>query len=225
MIQLSYSSLSILHDRPHCWLNKMMGIPQPEKPEWAVGKRIHRIVQDHVAGIKPDERFSHIDYKFPVVEEVDFDERCKFELDMAEMIDKYGKFISGGMVNVVNPRYKIIGFRDGSNFDERRFLEIKSSDPVWSLSRFKKSFQRKIYTLTGEFDECLLITLPKDESRWSENTIKTYLLKATEQDKVDAMKYILDGIKILESGNFTTDLVDGKCIDRWCYWGANCQFK
>ena len=215
MIQLSYSSLSLLHDRPHCWLNKTIGIPQPEKPEWAQGKKIHKIIQAHVSGKKAHPHLKHIKYKFPIVEEVEFDERCRFEIPMA-----------AGMKSGKVEKYKIIGFLDGLDLKNKRFLEIKSSDPVWTLGRFQRSIQRKLYALAKpKFTEAILIACSKNEAIWASEKPKVYKVPLTPQDKSEAVDWIMEGIKILVSGNFTTDLVGGKCLDPRCYWGENCQFK
>jgi len=191
-----------------------MGIPQPEKPEWAQGKKIHKIIQAHVSGKKAHPHLKHIKYKFPIVEEKEFDERCRFELP-----------ITAGMKSGKVEKYKIIGFLDGLNPEEKRFLEIKSSDPIWSLARFKKSIQRKIYSLNKGFEESILITCSKVIDLWEAQPPKVYKVPLTMQDKSEAVDWIMKGIQILVSGNFTTDLVDGKCVDPRCYWGVNCQFK
>lgn len=206
MIQLSYSSLNILHTCPHNWLNKQMGIPQPEKPEWAQGKKVHQIIQAHVSGKKQHKDLKHIKFRFPVVEEKDFDDRCRFEFD-------FGKGF-------------VIGFMDGIDEKSKRFLEIKSADPQWSLGKFQKSMQRKLYAhARPEFTEAILITCSKNIDSWMRNPPKVYKVPLTEQDRKDAFEWILAGFEILESGNFTTDLVDGKCLDPRCWWGASCQFK
>lgn len=218
MVTLSYSSLNILHTCPHNWLNKQMGIPQPEKPEWEIGKKIHRIIQDHVSGKKLDPRFRHIKYTFPIVEEVDFDPRCKFEFNLDWSAAKIKKVPSG--------TYRMIGFTDGLNFEKKRYVEIKSADPLWSLIRFKNSEQRKIHAIAWpELEEAVLITCSKYMDKWKREPAKIYKVPLTQQDRAEALYWIVGGIRILESGNFTTDLKDGKCTDNWCYWGENCQFK
>ncbi len=183
-----------------------MHIPQPEKPEWAEGKACHRLLQDHVSGKVTMAELNHIEYKFPIVEEVDFDERCRFE------------FIIEG--------YKIIGFYDGINWKEGRWLEGKFSSSPWSIKKFKDSYQRMLYAFSdARLKEAILVTGSRNPEDWKLEPLKVYPVPVTEKDKRLASDWILDGIKILESGNFTSDLVDGKCMDRWCYWGDNCQFK
>ena len=205
MIKLSFSSLDLLHNHPHCWLNKMLGIPQPSKPEWEEGKICHRIIQDHVARIKVDDRLKHILVTFPTVEVKDFDKNCYFEFPMEG--------------------YLIRGYYDGLDIENGRFLEIKSGTS-WSFGKYQKSFQRKLYALSNPaFKKAFLILCARFPEEWKQNLPKTFKLPCTDQDREEAKQWILDGIKILEAGDFKTDLVDGKCVDRYCYWGDNCSFK
>ncbi len=83
-MHLSYSTIKLLYDHPHCWLNKQMGIKAEEKPWMTEGREAHAIIQAHVSGKKPDERLKHIDFHFPIVEERDFDPRCKFSFQFHE---------------------------------------------------------------------------------------------------------------------------------------------
>lgn len=212
-IRLSYSSLNNLHNG-HEWLNKQMGIPVPAYPFLEEGTRAHRVIQDHVSGKKPDRAFKHILYKFPIVEEKDFDERCKFTY-LLEGTD-----------------YSIIGFYDGLDYDNKRFLEIKSADPLWSAGRFQKSIQRKIYALANPgLKEAILITCSKKMENWKNQLPKAYKVPLTEKDRAEALEWILEGIEILEKGDFIGGLdKDGKCTE--CFWNlpryrnmASCNFK
>lgn len=231
MIQLSYSSLSLLHERPHCWLNKTMGIPQPQKPEWEQGKKIHRIIQDHVSGKKFHPYLKHIKYKFEIVEEKDFDERCRFEFCFSKKYKNTYELCGKTLESKLRDDYGIIGFYDGLNKKKRQFLEIKSSDPLWSLVKFQKSIQRKLYALSNSWlTEAILIACSKDESRWEKELPKVFKVPLTEQDREDAIEWILEGIKILENGQFLSDLTempDGslRCLDPRCFWGENCNWK
>lgn len=206
MLKLSYSSLNILHTCPHCWLNKVCYIPQPEKPEWEEGKLCHRIIQDHVSGRKIDKRLKHIDITFPVVELKDFDEQCRFEF-------KFGDYL-------------IIGFVDGREDDYTRFLEIKSSSTPWSVGKFKRSMQRRIYCLADDrYEEAVLITGQRKPELWEDDPPKVYRVPATKEDREEAKVWIAEGIKILEKGDFTQDLDGGVCTNPYCWWGKSCQFK
>lgn len=205
MIKLSYSSLEMLHSHPHTWLLKQMGIPQPENDFFEEGKICHRIIQDHVARIKTDDRLKHILIQFPVVEVEDFDKKCYFEFPMGD--------------------YLIRGYYDGLDIENGRFLEIKSGSS-WSFSKYQKSFQRKLYALSNlAFKEAYLILCARSPQEWTKDLPKTFKLPLTDQDREEAKQWVLDGIKILESGDLKADLVDGKCVDRFCFWGANCSFK
>lgn len=209
MISLSYSTINMLYQASHNWINKMCGLKPEERPEWAVGKKIHQIIQDHISGKKLHRSLKHIKYTFPVVEEVDFDSRCKFDFPL------------------LNTNYNIIGFYDGLDLDNKRFLEIKSSDPLWSIRKFQDSLQRKVYALAKpELSEAILITCSKDTKRWQKTPPVVYKVPLTQKDREEALKWILGGVKILESGEFSGGLdKEGKCTDPWCYYGANCQFK
>lgn len=210
MVRLSYSSLNNLHNG-HEWLNKQMGIPVPDYPFLTAGRKAHRIIQDHVSGVKSDKRLKHIEIDFPIVEQVNFDPECKFS------------FPVGG--------YEIFGYIDGKDPVNRRFLEIKTSSNLWSMGKFKNAIQRKIYaTALPGYSEAYLITGSKDPDEWVKYPPKLYSIKLTKKDKMDAMDWILKGIMKLESGDFTGGLDEnGRC--KGCFWNmngfrdvANCNF-
>ena len=210
MIRLSYTSLSYLHEG-HPWINKMMGIPVPPYKFLTEGKKAHRIIQDHVSGKKKDKRLKHIEIEFPVGEEKDFDERCRFTFNF-----------SG---------YEVMGFIDGLDRENGRFLEIKTSSTAWSMKKFRDAMQRKLYALSDSgLKEAYLITGSKDPDGWESNPLKLYSIKIKQSDRNQAIDWIAKGIKILESGDFTGGLdEDGKCTG--CFWNmdryrdiANCNF-
>jgi len=217
MIQLSFSVLNscLQPHNSHCWINRQLGLKPEERPEWIKGKIVHKIIADHLAGRKLDERLKHINYKFPITESEDFDERCKFEIPI-----KFG--VNDKVVN----SYKVIGYFDGLDLENHRFLEIKASDPVWSLIKFQNSMQRKLYAFANsQITEAVLITCSKYPDRWAQEPPKVFSVPLTPQDKSDAVKWLLEGIQIIEKGDFSGGLVDGKCVDPYCYYGRNCQFK
>lgn len=183
-------------------------------PEWdffKAGKAGHRIVQDHVSGRVPDQRLTSFTYRFPLVEEVDFDPRLNFRIDVA-------------------PGYQVQGFFDGLNEEEFRSLEIKTGT-IWSLGKFQTSFQRKIYSLLRpDIKEQLLFSACADPDKWCVERPKIYTICPTQADRDEALEYILGGIRILESGAFYSDLVqseDGQyhCTDFRCLYGQSCLFK
>lgn len=211
MITLSFTSLSGLHEHPHYWLNKMMGAKMPEWDFFTKGKEGHRIIQDHVSGVKIDERLPGITYKFPLVETKDFDEKMNFRVK-------------------INDKYEVQGFFDGLNEEEHRSLEIKTGTP-WTIGKFQKSYQRKIYSLMRpDIQEQMLISANCTPDKWIEDKPRIFTVSPTQTDRDEAMEWILEGIKILESGAFYSDLVkssDGEwhCTDFRCLYGKNCQFK
>lgn len=184
-----------------------MGFKQPDNIYFREGKICHRIIQDHVARIKTHKSLKHILYQFPIVEIEDFDPRCKFEFEVDS--------------------YTIIGYYDGLNWKNKRFLEIKSSSTLWTMGKFQKAIQRKIYALANpkKLDEACLITGSRKPADWKTQPPKFYKVPLTQQDRDEALTWIKEGIKIIKAGEFTSDLVDGKCVDPRCYWGENCQFK
>ena len=207
-MRLSFSSLNMLHEASHQWANKMMGIKVPDYPFLKEGKDAHRIIQDHVSGKKIHPFLKHIKIKFPVVEEVDFDERCKFSFP----------------VKTDKGECEIMGFYDGLDIKKGRLLEIKTSSTPWSLGKFRKSMQRKIYGLSNfKIKEAFLITCPRNPDDWERNNPKLYSILFRASDYREATKWIFDGINIILKGDFTGGLdEDGKCTG--CFYGQNCSF-
>lgn len=211
-LKLSYTSLNAIHNG-HEWLNKQMGIPVPDYTFLKDGKDAHRIIQDHVAGIKKDDRLSHIEINFPIVETEDFDPKCKFEVEFT-------------------PNYTLFGYIDGLDPENKRFLEIKTSSVPWSMQKFKDAMQRKVYALALlDYKEAYLITCKKDPNSWDNGDApKLFSIPITEKDREDAHAWIADGIARLEEGDFKGGLDEnGKCTG--CFWNmpqfkhlANCHF-
>lgn len=210
MTRLSYSSLSNLYNG-HEWINKMLGISVPNYPFLKEGKDGHRIIQDHIADIKKHEYLKDIKVKFHIVEEKDFDERCRFSFE-----------VDG---------YEIIGFHDGRDENYRRTVEIKLSSTPWSISKFKKDVQRKLYALSNpKIEEQFLITGHRDIEKWNDDPPKIYSLRPSKSDREEGLEWIKGGIAILEKGDFTGGLDEsGRCTG--CFWNmaryselANCNF-
>lgn len=209
-MRLSFSTMRLLHECPHNYVNKMSGIPQPESEALIEGRRNHRIMQDHVSGRKLHEDFSHIDLKFPIVEVEDYDPRCKFEVPFRG--------------------HTIIGFIDGLDKPVQEsptvMLEGKFSSSPWSLTKFKKSAQRKIYGwAVPSLEKAFLITGHRKTDKWKVKRIKTAMVPFTEQDYEEAIEYMNFAIDKIKSGDLLTDLVGGKCTDPYCWWGENCMYK
>ena len=213
IITLSYSTINgcLQPHNSHNWLNKMYGLKSEDKAIYHEGKLAHDTIQGHVSGKRPHPDLVHIEYTFPIVEEVDFDRRCKFEFPVLHR----------------DNNYNMIGFFDGLDKANGRYLEIKSSSSPWSLQKFQSLIQRKIYALSDPLlKEAICISATRDIEAWKMSPPKVFVVPVTEQDRKDAMKWILEGIKVLESGKYDGGLDEnGKCVDRWCYFGVNCQFK
>lgn len=224
MIRLSYSSLNYLNGgKSHEWLNKQLGIPVPDYPFLKEGTEAHRIIQAHVSGKSKNEFLKHIEVTFPVVEEKDFDERCKFSFKL--------KGLDGHPNPLIKGEYEIFGFVDGLDKKNKRFLEIKTSSNPWGMTQFRDAIQRKIYALAfQDFKEAYLITGSKDPAKWEKEAPKLYCMSLSRKDREDAFNWIIEGIKILESGDFKGGLDEnGKCTG--CFWNmgrypelANCHF-
>lgn len=211
-VELSFSTMKDLYEMPHTWINKIMGIEKDYRPEtlraFDKGKSIHRVVQDHVSGRLFNASLENITEQFPIVEVEDFDPQCKFRIEIDEEFD-------------------VIGFVDGKNCDTRKVLEVKtSSGGYWSPAKFKKSPQRKISALAELWAEySYLITAHSDMTKWTVMPPKTIQVPITKEDRDDAMEYIMGAIKIIKSGNFTSDLEDGVCTHYNCPYGRNCYFR
>lgn len=209
-MRLSFSTMRLLHECPHCYVNKMFKIKQPESIYLVEGKIAHGIMQRHVSDVEEHPAFAHIGLKFPVVEKIDFDPDCKFEVP-------FGK-------------HTIIGFIDGldKRVDEKPtvMLEGKFSSSPWSLGKYKKDPQRKIYGWAmRSVKTAYLITGKRTPEEWE--TIKPVTRKVdfTEQDYKDAEDYMSKAIKMIEEKDFYGDLDNGVCTSYNCWYGANCMFK
>lgn len=210
MITLSYSTINycLQPENSHNWLNKMMGAKVPDNEFFRNGHRLHEIIQGHLSGKKPDSRLEHINYKFPIVEEVDFDKRCEFTFQ-------------------VNEKYQIRGFFDALDPENKRLGEIKTAGKMWTVGQFQSSMQRKIYALAKpDFTELVGITALSDDSQWPTTPPKVYPIPLTERDRKEALEWIMKAIQTIEKGEFNGGLDEnGKCVMRFCNFGENCQFK
>ena len=219
MVTLSYSSIYMLYNSSHQWVNKMMSIKQEDRYYFREGREAGRIIEDHVAGIKKHPDLAHITEHFSVVEQKDFDPQTKFEFSPAK-------------------GYIMCGWADGLDREAKKVLEVKSSGVTtdkktgemkcnyWTITKFKNSMQRKVYSIGFPWSkEAFIITAPRLPEQWKMFPPKLMSLPQTKQDGVEAMEWILGGIKILEAGDFTGGLIDGECRDPYCNYGTNCYFK
>ena len=208
MITLSYSTINMLYEASHNWINKQMGIKQEDKIWFTQGKEAHRIIQDHVSGRKKDPRLEHITFHFPIVEEEDFDERTKFIIK-------------------VNEEYQVRGYMDGFNLETKQMLEIKSSSTLWTAGKYATLMQRKVYALgRPDMVEGVLITCSRDPNKWAVEKPKTVIVQMTDADRAEAKEWIAKGIEIIEKGDFKGGLDEhGRCTNPRCLYGKNCLFK
>lgn len=209
-MRLSFSTMRLLHECPHNYVNKISGIKQPESPALIEGKLAHRIMQDHVSGTKIHPALEHMDLHFPVVERVDFDPNCKFEVPFGD--------------------HSIFGFVDGldrpTNDNPTVILEGKFSSSPWSLGKYKKDPQRKIYGWAlRTVKVAYLITGKRTPDEWADSRVLTRKVKYVEKDYADAEEWMSEAIRKINEKDFYGDLVDGKCIDPRCYWAERCMFK
>ncbi len=216
MLRLSYSTINncLQPDNSHNWLNKQMGFKPEERWYWKAGREGHRIIQAHLCGKQLNMSLSTNklleDLHFPIVEEKDFDPRCKFEFSFKH---------NGKKTN-------IIGFHDGRTKDYSKTLEIKLSSNPWGISRFKRSFQRKLYALSNNYiKEQILVTGRKKPDLWEKEPLKVYRIPVTDKDRQDAAEWIEKAIDLFQSGDFNGGLNENGICEGYCYYGKNCQFK
>ena len=214
----------MVYEASHNWVNKMMGLKPEDHDYYHWGKAGHDNIQRHVSGRTINKDLKHIPYTFPLVEEKDFDERLKFNVTLDQLIN-----IAKPSPDAYKPKdeYNIIGFFDGLNKPKCQSLEIKISSTPWSVGRFHKLMQRKLYALAlPMLKETICVTGYKDIKSWKTNKPKYFPIPNTKEEKVEAIDWILGGIKIIESGDYTGGLdATGVCAlgDR-CYFGQNCSF-
>lgn len=205
-MRLSYSTMRLLHECPHNYVNKISGIKQPSNKFFEEGKEAHLILQKHLSGVEIREDLKHLNFHFPIVEKVDFDPDTMFEVPFFE--------------------HTIFGYFDGLNKEKHQLLEIKTSSTLWSLNKFKDLVQRKIYGWAmPDLKEAILITSARDPQQWQYEPPKAIRVPFTQQDIDEAQEWILKSLQIIKDGDFYSDLVNGKCTDPRCYWGDACMFK
>lgn len=218
-IRLSYSTINscLQPENSHNWLNKyVFKLKVPDQWYFTAGTEGHRIIQDHVAGIKERLELAHIQKKYPIVETKKFDEKTKFTI-----------YVEG---------YEFIGFYDGLNDQELDMLEIKLSSNPWSLQKFRDSIQRKIYGLSKpNYKTATLITGTLKPEEWNGNHKIPMLrtnpsvmsLPFTDAERKEAQEWIVKGIRVFENGDFNGGLDEnGRCtLGRMCNYGDNCHFK
>ncbi len=211
MIKLSYSTINLVYQHPHNYINKVMGIKQPPTDFFDNGKRLHKIIQRHVSGVEKHKYLEHLTLGFPIVETKEFDPKCEIGFKISD-------------------KYWMRGYFDGIDPKNGRTLEIKTGNKMWSIGEFNKSVQRKIYCIAlPHIKENVLVTAVKDDTTWEFNKPKEFSIPVKKEDKEIAMEWILKGIERIENIGYWKDKeleeTNGVCVDRFCYWGNNCSFK
>ena len=118
-----------------------------------------------------------------------------------------------------NDKFSWHGYCDGVNFASKSILEIKTSgSKTWSQGEFDRSMQPVYYSFVTQFKKCYLVTCKFDLS-----DLKVYYREFTEKDWERALTWGKEGIDIIEKGDFTGGLTDGKCIG-YCSYGSACYF-
>jgi len=221
MITLSFSTINncLQPDNSHNWINKQTGIPVPDRGYFQEGKDCHRIVQDHLAGIKTDNRLPTFDQKF-TVETKDFDEKTHFVFSVPKACQAFG------VEYPYEEEYGVHGYYDGVSEDGKILFEAKFSSNPWSLSKFKNSMQRKIYGLSNpNFEHAIILTGLRDHTMWDRALPKLYVVDFQDEDNIEAIHWIMDGIERIEKTQFDGGLEDGICTNPRCLYGYNCMFK
>jgi len=210
----------------------MMGRKPEDKWYYHEGKEAHKIIQQHLSGKKPNLFLSQVkdlqEFMFEVVERQDFDPRCKFNVTLESLMKTYYNETSpNGELYKPRGEYNLIGFVDGRDTGWTRGLEIKTSSQVWSITKFKEAMQRKVYVLAvPTLKEMILVASKRKQEEWEREKPKVFTVPSTNEDRAEAFDWILGGIKIIESGNYSGGLDEnGVCNLPFCYYGVNCMFK
>lgn len=219
MITLSFSTIKncLQPENSHNWVNKKNRVKFPENDAMRLGKELHREVQNHFAGNKIIKELGFIEDKFPVVEQKDFDERCRFYMQ-------------------IDGDFAVQGFVDGKNLESKDVLEMKFvRNKLWSVSDFNTTYQKKLIALCmptyKRFVGFTAIMPEKKKSGgfdykiWKINKPKLYPIEFTEADRKEAREWIKKAMDTVVSGHFDGGLEDGVCTNRYCYYGVNCMFK
>ena len=216
-IVLSYSTLSDLKKWRHSWLNKMMKLPKKEFKFLQEGRDVQDVLLPHMAGVKLDKRITKREkadsrFKLPPLE---LYEKIKFDPDVEGRFD-------------VNYKYSFVVYTDGLNLTEKFRVEVKSSSSTWTLGMVRNLVQRKIQAIAfPETNRSYLVSAARNLKLpgW-ELSIKSLPAKDTEEEKEEAWKWIMEGVKILEKGDFEPDKEElefiespyNKCWYEGCKW-------
>lgn len=119
-----------------------------------------------------------------------------------------------------NDLFSFHGYCDGVNFASKSILEVKTSgSKIWSQGDFDMSMQPAYYSYVTQFRKVYLVTCKFDLS-----DMKVYSREFTDEDWGKAQKWAEEAITIIEKGDFTGGLENGKCILERCPYSENCYF-
>lgn len=117
--------------------------------------------------------------------------------------------------------YLLHGFLDAANFATKEFLEIKSSSKPWSQSQFYNLIQAPYYALVSGLKKVVFLTCDFDLKN-----IKIFTQEFSDRDLHKAQGWADEAIKIIESGEFRSDLdATAHCDNPRCPYGSNCWFR
>jgi len=200
---LSYSTMNAVINEPHVWLCKQMGLKTYQTNAMAEGKAAHRIIQDHVSGVKINEALAKKNLPtFSIVEEKEWDDRLKTTFE-------------------INDKYSFHGWLDGKEPERGDLLEIKTGKS-WSVGEFARLVQWKLYAV-GEpkYKKIYFVNAPRDPEIWMPETIKIFAQDLTPEHAKAAQDFITKAIDIIEHIKEQTLNIPYK--SRYCYY-IDCPF-
>ncbi len=120
-----------------------------------------------------------------------------------------------------NDKYTLHGYADAVNYATKTLLEVKSSQTTpKTMGEFDKLIQGKYYCYVSGFRKVLYVACTFDLSK-----LKTYLYEYENDDMQEVENWVMEAIATIETENFKSDLVNGKCELERCPYGENCYFK
>lgn len=211
MIKVSYSTIKDLHEFPHTWINKQMGLKTKHLAVFDEGHAVEKVILEHISGKNLDPRISARQEKdpkfrlpeFDTVQEKDFDDRL-------------------GILVHLRDDYYLHGWPDMKDDSLHRLGDVKASGTPWSASQVRESMQWKCYGLGyPSAKEVYYVNAARDlnQEGW-ENTIKVLYTTLSDKNREEAREWIEGGLKVIESGDFKLEKNTGfnKCLYIGCIW-------
>lgn len=166
----------------------------------ADGKTAHTIFQKHLSGKEAHPLLKDLDLpSVPLVEEVEKDERLKVEMPISD-------------------DYSFHGYMDGRNDEDGFGLELKFGS-AWSVGKFNKLPQWKLYSMASGLKTFYLINAPLNPETWNRHNVLVFRGELTERHKEDAKKFLEKGIDIIEN-------IEKQELYKKSYWcnAIGCEF-